>query len=124
MAAKMVKKWTSLILSNSLRLTLARILEWVAIPISRGSSQPRNQTQVSHIAGRFFTSWATRETQEHWSGSPIPSPADTVEKRWPKELPDHSYITPCQKTKTNVIQDGADNVLGKTQNQMTILAAT
>ena len=38
-----------------------RILEWVAFPFSRGSSQPRDQTQVSHIAGRFFTSWATRE---------------------------------------------------------------
>ena len=34
----------------------ARILEWVAIPFSRGSSQPRNQTQVSCIAGGFFTS--------------------------------------------------------------------
>ena len=39
----------------------ARILEWVAFPFSRGSSQPRDQTQVSHIAGGFFTSWATRE---------------------------------------------------------------
>ena len=39
----------------------ARILEWVAFPFSRGSSQSRDQTQVSHIAGRFFTSWATRE---------------------------------------------------------------
>ena len=39
----------------------ARILEWVAFPISRGSSQPRDQTQVSHTAGRFFTNWATRE---------------------------------------------------------------
>ena len=39
----------------------ARILEWVAIPFSRGSSQPRDRTQVSHIAGRFFTVWATRE---------------------------------------------------------------
>ena len=45
----------------------ARILEWVAIPFSRGSSQPRDRTQVSHNAGRFFTSWATRETQEYWS---------------------------------------------------------
>ena len=33
----------------------ARILEWVAIPFSRGSSQPRDQTQVSYIADRFFT---------------------------------------------------------------------
>jgi len=33
----------------------ARILEWGAIPFSRGSSQPRDETQVSFIAGRFFT---------------------------------------------------------------------
>ena len=39
----------------------ARILEWGAFPFSRGSSWPRNWTRVSHIAGRFFTSWATRE---------------------------------------------------------------
>ena len=39
----------------------ARILEWVAIPFSRGSSQPRDWTWVSLIAGRFFTIWATRE---------------------------------------------------------------
>ena len=39
----------------------ARILEWVAIPFARASSQPRNWTQVSCIADGFFTSWATRE---------------------------------------------------------------
>ena len=39
----------------------ARILQWVAFPFSRGSSQPKDQTHVSHIAGRFFTSWATRK---------------------------------------------------------------
>ena len=33
----------------------ARILEWVAFPFSRGSSQPRDKTQVSHIAGGYFT---------------------------------------------------------------------
>ena len=33
----------------------ARILEWVALPFSRESSQPRDRTQVSHIAGGFFT---------------------------------------------------------------------
>ena len=42
----------------------ARIPEWVAIPFSRGSSQRRDQTQVSHIVGRHFTLWATREAQE------------------------------------------------------------
>ena len=39
----------------------ARILEWVAIPVSRISSEPKNQTWLSLIAGRFFTFWATRE---------------------------------------------------------------
>ena len=46
----------------------ARIVEWVAFPFSRWSSKPRDQTQVSHIARGFFTSWATREVQEYWSG--------------------------------------------------------
>ena len=39
----------------------ARILEWIAIPFCRGSSQPRDQTGVSHVAGRFFIVWANRE---------------------------------------------------------------
>ena len=39
----------------------ARILEWVAISFSSGSFQPRDRTQVSHIAGRLLTIWATRE---------------------------------------------------------------
>ena len=43
----------------------ARIMEWVAIPFSRGSSQPRDQTQVSHMAGRFFIIWATREALQY-----------------------------------------------------------
>ena len=41
----------------------ARILEWVAFPFSRGSFQPRDRTQVSCIAGRLLTSWATREVE-------------------------------------------------------------
>ena len=41
----------------------ASILEWVAMPSSRGSSQPRDRTQVSHFVGGFFTVWATREAQ-------------------------------------------------------------
>ena len=39
----------------------ARVLEWVAISFSRGSSWPRDRTWVSHTAGRLFTIWATRE---------------------------------------------------------------
>ena len=41
----------------------ARLLEWVAIPFSRGSLQPWDRTQVSCIAGRFFTVLAIREAQ-------------------------------------------------------------
>ena len=45
----------------------ARILEWVPISFSRGSSQPRHRTWVSHIAGRFFTIWAT---EPHYQKTP------------------------------------------------------
>ena len=40
---------------------IPRILEWVAYPFSRGSSQPRNWTGVSCIRGGFFTNWAIKE---------------------------------------------------------------
>ena len=61
-------KWSESrsVVSNSLWLVhgilQARILEWVAFLFSRGSSQPRNRTGVSCIAGGFFTNWAIRET--------------------------------------------------------------
>ena len=54
-------KWQCPILCNPMDnctvhgILQARILEWVAIPFSRGSSRPRGQTQVSHIAGWFFS---------------------------------------------------------------------
>ena len=48
----------------------ARILEWVAIRLSRGSSQPGDWTQVFSIVGKFFTIWATSEALENyrWKG--------------------------------------------------------
>ena len=46
----LVTQWTV-----AYEISQARILEWVAISFSRGSSQPRDQTWVSCIAGRFFT---------------------------------------------------------------------
>ena len=49
--------------SSAHRIFQARVLEWVAISFSRGSSQPRDWTQVSCIAGRCFTIWATMEAQ-------------------------------------------------------------
>ena len=47
-----------------------RILEQVAISYSKGSSQPRDQTQVSHIADGFFTMWATKEAPSYCISSP------------------------------------------------------
>ena len=46
--------------SSILGILQARILEWVAISFSRGTFQPRDRTQVSHIVGRYFNLWATR----------------------------------------------------------------
>ena len=53
-------------------ILLARILEWIAFPFSRGSSRPRDRTRVSRIAGRFFISWATREAQMELKHPKIP----------------------------------------------------
>ena len=77
------QKWSRLVVSDSLRphtvacqappstgLFQARVLEWVAISFSRGSSQPRDQTQVSCIAGRRFTAWATRQALNRQNPSP------------------------------------------------------
>ena len=62
----------------------ARILEWVAFPFSRGSSKPRDPTQVSHIAGGFFISWATREALV--SGSVQFSRLVVFDSSWPHGL--------------------------------------
>ena len=62
----------------SMGILQARILKWVSISSSRGSSQHRDQTQFSHIVSRFFTIWATREAprpnikDQKVSGSLIP----------------------------------------------------
>ena len=63
--------WTIYIVHGILQ---ARMQEWVAFPFSRGSSQPRDQTQVSHIAGGFFTSWAA------WERSRLPFRVDRIVK--------------------------------------------
>ena len=46
----------------------ARILEWIALPFSRGSSQARDGISVSCIADLFFIRLVTREAQEYWNG--------------------------------------------------------
>ena len=66
--------WTNELTIQSMEFSMTRIVEWVAFPFPRGFSQPRNQIQVSHIAGGFFTSWATREAQElGWIACPFSS---------------------------------------------------
>ena len=56
-----------------------RVLDWVAYPFSSRSSQPRNRTEVSQIAGRFFTSWATTETQRTCGISESCSVSDSLQ---------------------------------------------
>ena len=57
----LVTPWTNPPGTSVRGISQARILEWVAISSSRGSSQPRDQTCISCIAGGFFYYWATRE---------------------------------------------------------------
>ena len=94
----------------------ATVLEWGAFPFSRGSSQARDRTQVSRIAGGFFTSWATREARiysihiplplgrpstptSHPSGSSqSPEPGSlchAAASHWPPILPTVVYICQC-----------------------------
>ena len=49
------------------RILQTRTLEWTAITFSSGSSRPRDRTQISCIAGKFFTIWATRKILETYS---------------------------------------------------------
>ena len=78
----------------------ARILEWVAIPFSRGSSQLRDQTRVSCIAGGFFNIWATREAFDYWFSFPTYNSAETffffiTQSWWSGVLVAHSCLTLC-----------------------------
>ena len=61
----------------------ARILEWVAITFSRGSSQPKNLSWVSCNAGRFFIIWATREASKKLHST---SQTENCIKRWSSSL--------------------------------------
>ena len=67
-----------------------RILEWVAYPFSRGSFWPKNQTGLSCIAGRFFTSWARREALGFVQFSSVAQSSDSL---WPHGLK-HTRL-PC-----------------------------
>ena len=80
----------------------ARILVWTGISFSRGSSQPRNRTQVYSIAGRFFTDWATREAHIEvpqnikprttiWPSYPT---SGCILKNWKQDLK-QTFVQPC-----------------------------
>ena len=73
----------------------ARMLEWVAMPSSRWPPQPRNLTQVSYIAGRFSTIWATRQT--HSPGSPCQIPNLPVPWSWTSQPPEPWEISVVYK---------------------------
>ena len=64
----------------------ARILEWVAISFSRGSSRPRN-TQVSCIADRGFILWATREALPELAQTPVHTVGDAIQPSHPLSTP-------------------------------------
>ena len=86
LSPKIVKvSWSCLTLCDPMDYTVhgilqARILEWVDFPFSKGSSQPRDWTQVSHIAGWFFTRRASREAQNTGVGY-HPSPRGSSQPR-------------------------------------------
>ena len=70
-----------------------QLKESVAIAFSMGSSQPRDRIWVSHVAGRFFTLWDTRETPSHWGHqTPISFRAEEKLARW--GCRDSPYLSP------------------------------
>ena len=70
----------------------ARILEWVAIPFSRASSLPRDWTQISCIAGGFFTTWATK-TSSYWFK--FLGRDDMVQRQWIWSACVHICVSVC-----------------------------
>ena len=71
-------------MDSSSGILQTRILDWVAFPFSRGSSQPRDQTQVSRIAGGVFTNWTIRKDKRaaHAQQEPLVGNGRDAETRW------------------------------------------
>ena len=108
----------SLLASSVHGILQARILEWVAISFSRGSYQPRDQTWISCIAGRFFTAWATKEDffflEKLWSD--LCGAVELKARTWPlwvNLLKDLLRILKAQKHKH--LQPGFSAVLFNSQ---------
>ena len=77
-----------------------RILEWVAMPFSKGSSQPRDGTWVSCIVGRFFTVWTTREAK-----SQLKVQEPTVRSDAPKKHPSFQSLAWISRDVTHSFQN-------------------
>ena len=77
-------------------ISQAGMVEWIAISFSKGSSQPRNRTQVSCIAGKFFTDWATWETQAQLEKGPGPSSRIDGDIVLDCDLSKLTYVAPPQ----------------------------
>ena len=88
---------SSLLGSSIHRIIQARILESVAIPFSRGSSQPRDRTLIFYIAGRFFTIWVTREIKLA-SSSIGPKNGKTLNIKLLFDL-----LSPCFSTRASLV---------------------
>ena len=100
-----VNEWSRSVVSDSLqpygrwlpgssvhRIFQARVTEWVAITFSRGSSRPRDRTQVSRIAGRYFTLWATVLRVCKWQPTPVVFPDSSAGKESTCNAGDPSWI--------------------------------
>ena len=95
------KKWSEMKVAQStfcnpmdckvLGILQARILESVAIPFSRGYLQPRDWTQISHIMGGFFTSWATRVQEGMLIKISFPVLSNSIFTKLIAENIDHIY---------------------------------
>ena len=79
------------------RILQGIILEWVAIPFPRASSQPRDWTQVSCIAGRFCTVWATREAPNQSQCDPDETPTKHQCYNCTSSLPLHDFTWSSKK---------------------------
>ena len=83
----------------------ARMLEWVAITFSRGSSQPRDRTLVSCITSRFFTVRATREANNtHKGGSVIKKKIClTMQEMWVRSLGQENPLEEAMATHSSIL---------------------
>ena len=75
-----------------------RILECVAYPFSRGTSQPRNWTSISCIAGGFFSIWATREAPSRLGGKPQTSVFIMLSENFEQLCKPRSYLSHPEHT--------------------------